>query len=506
MVLGVIRLAVRVARAQAEPVLAELLELVPGGLEERDVDDDTVEYALYGAPGELPDVGELRAVAGGALVDVSTSEVSDGSDWRDWHRPLDVGPLRVRAPWAPERPGALDVVIDPGQAFGTGAHPSTRLTLALLPGAARPAARWPTGAAARGSSRSPPPGSASIPVLACDHERESVAATLAAAEANGVELTVTRCDLRRAPGPWAPTVLANLVRPLLLEIAALMERPPERLIASGLTPDEVGDVVGGLRAARPRAAGAPRRRRLVRHPAGAMISLDDVQAAARRIDGVAHRTPVLTSRALDEATGATVFLKAENLQRVGAFKFRGAYNAVASLSDEERARGVATVSSGNHAQALSLAAKLHGIPAVILMPDDAPAGKLAATEGHGAEVIRFDRYGQDREQLLAELVAERGLVPVHPYDDERVMAGQGTVALELIEQAGPLDVLLVPIGGGGLISGCATVAEAQRHSRRRRGARGGRRRQALAGGGRARADRRAAHDRRRPAAARRRAS
>jgi threonine dehydratase len=191
-----------------------------------------------------------------------------------------------------------------------------------------------------------------------------------------------------------------------------------------------------------------------------MISLDDVRAAARRIDGIAHRTPVLTSRALDEATGARVFLKAENLQRVGAFKFRGAYNAVASLSDEERSRGVATVSSGNHAQALALAARLHGAPAVILMPEDAPPGKLAATEGHGAEVIRFDRYAQDREQLLAELVAERGLVPVHPYDDERVMAGQGTVALELIEQAGPLDVLLVPIGGGGLISGCATVAEA----------------------------------------------
>ena len=191
-----------------------------------------------------------------------------------------------------------------------------------------------------------------------------------------------------------------------------------------------------------------------------MISLDDVQAAARRIDGVAHRTPVLTSRALDEATGAAVFLKAENLQRVGAFKFRGAYNAVASLSDEERARGVATVSSGNHAQALALAARLHGIPAVILMPEDSPAGKLAATEGHGAEVIRFDRYGQDREELLAELVADRGLVPIHPYDDERVMAGQGTVALELIEDAGPLDVLVVQVGGGGLISGCATVAKA----------------------------------------------
>jgi threonine dehydratase len=191
-----------------------------------------------------------------------------------------------------------------------------------------------------------------------------------------------------------------------------------------------------------------------------MISLDDVHAAARRIDGVAHRTPVLTSRALDEAVGAAVFLKAENLQRAGAFKFRGAYNAVAALSEEERGRGVATVSSGNHAQALSLAAALHGVPAVILMPEDAPAGKLAATEGYGAEVIRFDRYGQDREELLAELIAARGLIPVHPYDDERVMAGQGTVALELIEQAGPLDVLLVPVGGGGLISGCATVAEA----------------------------------------------
>jgi threonine dehydratase len=190
-----------------------------------------------------------------------------------------------------------------------------------------------------------------------------------------------------------------------------------------------------------------------------MISLDDVRAAARRIDGVAHRTPVLTSRALDDAVGATVFLKAENLQRIGAFKFRGAYNAVASLSEADRARGVATVSSGNHAQALALAARLTGARAVILMPDDAPPGKLAATAGHGAEVIRFDRYGEDREALLAALVAERGLVPIHPYDDERVMAGQGTVALELIEDVGPLDLLLVCVGGGGLISGCATAAK-----------------------------------------------
>jgi len=191
-----------------------------------------------------------------------------------------------------------------------------------------------------------------------------------------------------------------------------------------------------------------------------MISLDDVRAAARRIEWAAHRTPVLRSRALDEAVGAKVFLKAENLQRVGAFKFRGAYNAVAALTDDERARGVATVSSGNHAQALALAAQLHGIPAVILMPDDAPPGKLAATAGYGAQVVRFDRYAEDREELLAELVADRGLVPIHPYDDERVMAGQGTVALELIEDAGPLDVLLVCVGGGGLIAGCATAAKA----------------------------------------------
>jgi threo-3-hydroxy-L-aspartate ammonia-lyase len=191
-----------------------------------------------------------------------------------------------------------------------------------------------------------------------------------------------------------------------------------------------------------------------------MISLDDVRAAAQRLDGVAHRTPVLTSRHLDELTGARVFLKAENLQRIGAFKFRGAYNAVACLGDDERARGVATVSSGNHAQALALAAQLHGVPAAILMPDDAPPNKLAATRGHGAEVIEFDRYASDREALLAKLVAERGMTPIHPYDDERVMAGQGTVALELLEQAGPLDLLLVCAGGGGLIAGCATAAKA----------------------------------------------
>jgi ribosomal protein L11 methyltransferase len=226
-------------------VLAELLALVPGGLEECDVDADTVEYALYGAPGELPDVGELRAVAGGALVDVRTSEVDDGLGWRDWHQPLDVGPLRVRAPWAPARPGALDVVIDPGQAFGTGAHPSTRLSLELLltVPADGPLADWGCGsgvlavAAARLGFG---------PVLACDIERESVAATEAAAAAHDVAIEVSRRDLLREPGPWAPTVTANLVRPLLLAVAARIERPPERLIASGLELGEAAEVVAAF--------------------------------------------------------------------------------------------------------------------------------------------------------------------------------------------------------------------------------------------------------------------
>ncbi|HWM08909.1 MAG TPA: 50S ribosomal protein L11 methyltransferase [Solirubrobacteraceae bacterium] len=244
-----IRLAVRVARPHAEAVLAELLELVPGGLEERDVDADTVEYALYGAAGELPDVGDVRAAAGGALVEVSTSELPDGWEerWRDWHRPLDVGPLRVRPPWEPARDGALDIVIDPGQAFGTGAHPSTRLTLELLVELPREGALadWGCGsgilavAAARLGFD---------PVLACDVEREAVAATLAAAAVNGVDVEAARHDLRRAPGPWAPTVLANLVRPLLLEVAAGLEQPPERLIASGLEAGEADEVAAAFAA------------------------------------------------------------------------------------------------------------------------------------------------------------------------------------------------------------------------------------------------------------------
>jgi ribosomal protein L11 methyltransferase len=244
---GVIRLAVRVARDRAELVLAELSVLAPAGFEERDL-GDVVEYAIYGAPGELPDLGALEAAVGDALVEVVTSQVGDGwqERWRDWHRPLDVGPLRVRPPWEPARPGALDVVIDPGQAFGTGAHASTRLTLELLVEVAArgPLADWGCGsgilalAAARLGFD---------PVLACDVEPESVAATLAAAAANHIDtVEASRCDLRRAPGPWAPTVTANLVRPLLLEVAARTERPPHRLIASGLEVGEVDEVVAAF--------------------------------------------------------------------------------------------------------------------------------------------------------------------------------------------------------------------------------------------------------------------
>jgi threo-3-hydroxy-L-aspartate ammonia-lyase len=187
----------------------------------------------------------------------------------------------------------------------------------------------------------------------------------------------------------------------------------------------------------------------------------DVERAAARLAGVAHRTPVLTSTTLDERVGGQVFLKAETFQRMGAFKFRGAYNAVSSLGAGELARGVCAVSSGNHAQAVALAARLCGTRAVILMPSDAPALKRAATEGYGAEVVEYERYGEDREELVHQLAAERDMVLVHPFDDARVMAGQGTVALELLDEFAGLDVLLVPVGGGGLIAGCATVCAAR---------------------------------------------
>lgn len=191
-----------------------------------------------------------------------------------------------------------------------------------------------------------------------------------------------------------------------------------------------------------------------------MITLGDVEAAAERLSGVAHRTPVVTSRTLDQHVGANVHLKAENLQRIGAFKFRGAYNAIGALTDEDRARGVFTYSSGNHAQAVALSARLLGTHATILMPTDAPPVKLAATREYGAEIITYDRYEEDRAAVGAQLAEDRGMVLIPPYDHEYVMAGQGTVALELVEEVEELDVLVVPIGGGGLIAGCATVAAA----------------------------------------------
>jgi threo-3-hydroxy-L-aspartate ammonia-lyase len=185
-----------------------------------------------------------------------------------------------------------------------------------------------------------------------------------------------------------------------------------------------------------------------------------VQAAATRLAGIAHRTPVMSSRAIDGIVGAQVFFKAEGFQRMGAFKFRGAYNAVAQLSEAERAGGVVTASSGNHAQALALAASLHGTRATILMPRDAPDSKRAATEGYGARVIEYDRYADDRAELLSALAAELGAAIVHPYDDARVIAGAGTCALELVEDAATFSVLAVPAGGGGLLSGSALALRA----------------------------------------------
>ena len=249
-----IRLAVRVDREHAELVLAELMALAPGGLEEREA-GDAIEYVLYGAAGELPEVGDVRAAVGGRLVDVSTSELPDdwGQNWRSFHAPVDIGDararregsrsraLRVRPPWEPALEGALDVVVEPGQAFGTGSHATTRLTLELL------ARIEPEGALADWGCGSGVLAIAAAklgwaPVLACDVEPESVQATREGAAANGVALDVTRCDVRRG-GPHAPTVLANLVRPLLLEIAANLTRVPDRLIISGLEGDEPDEVV-----------------------------------------------------------------------------------------------------------------------------------------------------------------------------------------------------------------------------------------------------------------------
>jgi len=187
---------------------------------------------------------------------------------------------------------------------------------------------------------------------------------------------------------------------------------------------------------------------------------DDVVQAAGRIAGVANRTPVLTSRTVDEAFGAQVFFKCENMQRMGAFKFRGAYNALMKFSPEQRRAGVVAFSSGNHAQAIALSAKLLGIPATIVMPQDAPAAKVAATRGYGGNVVLYDRYTQDREQIGRDLAQEHGLTLIPPYDHPDVIAGQGTAAKELFEEVGPLDAFFVCLGGGGLLSGSALSTRA----------------------------------------------
>jgi len=192
------------------------------------------------------------------------------------------------------------------------------------------------------------------------------------------------------------------------------------------------------------------------------ISFEDVRAAARRLEGRAHRTPVMRSRTADTLTGAQLFFKCENLQRMGAFKFRGAFNALSRFDAVQRRAGAIAFSSGNHAQAIALSARLLGMPSVIVMPQDAPAAKLAATRGYqegqpGSEVVLYDRYREDREAIGARLAGERGMTLIPPYDHPDVMAGQGTAALELIEDVGDLDLLLVCVGGGGLISGCAVA-------------------------------------------------
>ena len=189
------------------------------------------------------------------------------------------------------------------------------------------------------------------------------------------------------------------------------------------------------------------------------IGPGDVRAAAERLAGVAHVTPVHTSRTLDELAGRSVFLKCESFQRGGAFKFRGAYNAISRLSAEQRERGVVAFSSGNHAQGVALAAKLLGVPAIICMPDDAPPVKLAGTRGYGAEVRIFERATVDRDSFARQIAEERGMTIIPPYDHPHIIAGQGTAALELMAQVPELDALVMPIGGGGLIAGCAVAAK-----------------------------------------------
>jgi threo-3-hydroxy-L-aspartate ammonia-lyase len=189
-----------------------------------------------------------------------------------------------------------------------------------------------------------------------------------------------------------------------------------------------------------------------------MLTFNDILEARARIRGVAHRTPVLTSRQFNELAGCEVFFKAENLQRAGAFKFRGAYNKIASLTGDERKKGILAYSSGNHAQAVALASKLFGAPAVIVMPHDAPQAKVAATRGYGAEIIFYDRYRENREATGERISRERGLTLVPPFDDYLIMAGQGTAALELLEDVPELDLLLTPCSGCGLLAGCSIAA------------------------------------------------
>ncbi|MCP1241264.1 threo-3-hydroxy-L-aspartate ammonia-lyase [Acetobacter lambici] len=188
-------------------------------------------------------------------------------------------------------------------------------------------------------------------------------------------------------------------------------------------------------------------------------TFSDVVAASARIKGQAHRTPVLRSRYFNALSGVELFFKAENFQRVGAFKFRGATNAILALPEAIRRKGIVAFSSGNHAQAIACAARAAGVPAVIVMPADAPAMKLAATRGYGAEVVTYDRYSQDREEIAARLVVQRGGTLLPSFNHPDIIAGQGTAALELLEETGPLDALFVPVGGGGLVSGCALVAQ-----------------------------------------------
>ncbi len=189
------------------------------------------------------------------------------------------------------------------------------------------------------------------------------------------------------------------------------------------------------------------------------ISFDDVQHAAVRLAGVAHRTPIFTSRTVNRMTGFEVYFKAENLQRAGAFKFRGAYNFLSQLNADEKTRGVVAYSSGNHAQGVAYAAKLLDIPATIVMPTDAPQSKLAATRGYGAEIVPYDRQTGDRAAIAANVAREKGATLVPPFDHPYIMAGQGTAGLELMQDVPDLDVLITPVGGGGLLSGCATAAK-----------------------------------------------